>query len=509
MNQYLSIAMTVLFVPFSIGAMPPVHLTQQMHDAFERDGFVIIEDFLTLQQCAELKAEALRIVDGFDEKKHASVFSTKNGHAQMQKDAYFFDSVDKVHCFLEDDVLVDGELVVEKHRAVNKIGHALHDKNPIFEAITFSPSIVQYAVDLGITDPIVLQSMFIFKSAGTGGPVPPHQDATFLYTDPVSVHGFWIALDDATRDNGCMWAMPGSHTRPVDVRFVADEHKKLSFTECFDALAWDETVAVPLEAKKGSLIIFSGKLVHKSHPNRSSTDRNAYTFHVISGDAHYPTDNWLQRPDAPRLRVADTNSRACAYRIELFSGDSFKEYIPFIARMRCEAYREYPYLYEGTLAQEEAYLTWLSRLKHTGIAIAFFNNTPIGFLSGTSLLDFDEHFSGAAALFNKEGLDAATYYYFTDVIIEPEHQGNGLSKKLFDLFESHSHLLGYTNACFVTEAHERHPLKPTDYRDLSPLWTRFGYKKSSMYSVISWDTIGVGGLSTQQEHQLQYWIKRY
>jgi phytanoyl-CoA hydroxylase len=186
---------------------------------------------------------------------------------------------------------------------VNKIGHALHDKNPVFEALTFCPSIVHYAADLGITNPIVVQSMFIFKSAGTGGAVPPHQDATFLYTNPVSVHGFWIALDDATRDNGCMWAMPGSHMRPVNVRFVADEHKKLSFTESFDELPWDDTEAIPLEVKKGSLIIFSGTLVHKSHPNRSLTDRNAYTFHVISGDAHYPADNWLQRPNAPQLRV--------------------------------------------------------------------------------------------------------------------------------------------------------------------------------------------------------------
>ncbi len=54
-----------------------------------------------------------------------------------------------------------------------------------------------------------LQSMYIFKQPSIGGVVVPHQDSTFIHTTPLSCVGLWWALEDATRDNGCLWAMPG------------------------------------------------------------------------------------------------------------------------------------------------------------------------------------------------------------------------------------------------------------------------------------------------------------
>ena len=57
--------------------------------------------------------------------------------------------------------------------------------------------------------------MYIFKQPRIGGEVGCHQDATFLYTDPMTVTGFWFAIEDATLDNGCLWAEPGGHTGPL------------------------------------------------------------------------------------------------------------------------------------------------------------------------------------------------------------------------------------------------------------------------------------------------------
>ncbi|MEL0075872.1 MAG: phytanoyl-CoA dioxygenase family protein, partial [Ilumatobacter sp.] len=68
---------------------------------------------------------------------------------------------------------------------------------------------------IGIPDALALQSMYIFKQPGIGGEVACHQDSTFLYTDPLSVTGFWFALENATVDNGCMWAAPGGHREPL------------------------------------------------------------------------------------------------------------------------------------------------------------------------------------------------------------------------------------------------------------------------------------------------------
>jgi phytanoyl-CoA hydroxylase len=70
--------------------------------------------------------------------------------------------------------------------------------------------------------------------------------------------------------------------------------------DVFDDFSWSENELVPLEVRKGSLILLHGLLPHKSYENKSAQSRHAYTLHVISGRAHYPADNWLQRsPEMP------------------------------------------------------------------------------------------------------------------------------------------------------------------------------------------------------------------
>ena len=86
------------------------------------------------------------------------------------------------------------------------------------------------AADLGLADALVLQSMYIFKQPGIGGEVGCHQDATFLYTDPMTVTGFWFAIEDATLENGCLWAAPGGHRhgglRQVFKRAGGDDRRR-------------------------------------------------------------------------------------------------------------------------------------------------------------------------------------------------------------------------------------------------------------------------------------------
>lgn len=272
-------------------------LTEEMKRCFHEHGFIVLKDFLTFDECQALKNEACALVEKFDIERYCEVFVANK---PSERSDYFAESADKVYCFLEPKALKDGALVCEKKYAVNKIGHALHDKNPIFKKVSFSPRIIQYACDIGITHPLIVQSMVIFKSAYIGDAVPPHQDATFLYTDPVSVNGFWIALDGATIENSCLWVIPGSHKEKLRQRFKKDEQGRLAY-ETFDATPWAHDQFVPVPVEQGSLIIFSGTLAHKSEPNLSSDHRNAYTFHVISGDAQYTEDNWLQRKDMPKL----------------------------------------------------------------------------------------------------------------------------------------------------------------------------------------------------------------
>ena len=91
----------------------------------------------------------------------------------------------------------------------------MHDLDPVFEAFTYTRELATVAADIGLTDPLAVQSMYLFKQPRIGGEVRCHQDATFLYTDPVTVTGFWFAIQDATIDNGCLWAAAGRAPGPA------------------------------------------------------------------------------------------------------------------------------------------------------------------------------------------------------------------------------------------------------------------------------------------------------
>jgi phytanoyl-CoA hydroxylase len=264
-------------------------LTSDELAAWERDGFLVIEDFVAPERCDELRARAHELIAGFDPDEVQSVFSTRE--QTRTSDDYFLTSGDKVRFFVEE----------EDTRTVNKIGHALHDLDPVFDAFSRQQGLADIAKDVGLDQPLLLQSMYILKSPHVGGEVTSHTDHTFLWTDPPSVVGMWVAIEDATLENGCMWALPGGHRLPVRKRF----HTVPGGGTTFDVLV-DEPYPtegeVPLPARKGTLILLHGLLPHRSDANRSDRPRDAYTIHVIDGTAAYAADNWLQRDASLPLR---------------------------------------------------------------------------------------------------------------------------------------------------------------------------------------------------------------
>jgi len=270
--------------------------------SYERNGFLVIEDFASREECERLKRRAEELVRDFDPRGLISIFSTRE-QIRMSDD-YFLDSGDKICFFFEEDAFApDGGLRYARERSINKIGHALHDLDPVFDAFSRKPELAAICADLGYGEPLLLQSMYIFKQPNIGGEVTCHQDATFLYTEPLSVTGFWFALEDATRDNGCMWAIPGGHNPGhklgLKKRFVRAARGGTKF-ETLDDSPWPESMQTPLEVPQGALIILHGLLPHLSHINRSAKSRHAYTLHVIDGACEYPADNWLRRtPDMP------------------------------------------------------------------------------------------------------------------------------------------------------------------------------------------------------------------
>jgi phytanoyl-CoA hydroxylase len=278
-------------------------LSADQIQSYRRDGFLVVPDFASATDRARLRERAVEIVEVWEPSEQRSVFTT-NEQARVS-DGEFLASGSTVWCFFEEDAFgPDGELTQPKQLSINKIGHAQHDLDDEFERFSYDPRLAEIADDIGLVDAHALQSMYIFKQPHIGGEVGCHQDATFLYTDPISVTGFWFAVEDATLENGCLWAAPGGHRGPLRQLFKSGEG---TLMEPLDATPLPEpppggSELVPLEVPAGTLVVLDGRLPHWSDVNRSATSRHAYTLHCISGAAEYPDWNWLQRPADMPLR---------------------------------------------------------------------------------------------------------------------------------------------------------------------------------------------------------------
>jgi phytanoyl-CoA hydroxylase len=260
--------------------------------AWARDGFLVLPGFVEPAACRTLMARAEELTAEAGQQV-VSVFST---HEQERtSDEWFLSSGGEVRAFFEED-----------GAAVNKLGHAMHDLDPVYERFSRTPELAAVTRDLGIEQPLLLQSMHIFKGAHVGGEVTCHQDASFLFTEPVTVVGLWFALEDATIENGCLWAAPGGHRGPLRQRFVRNggDADGTRF-EVLDTTPLPEPgsdALVALEVRAGTLVALHGLLPHWSGPNRSARGRQAYSLHCIDGRAAYPSDNWLRRPPSQPLR---------------------------------------------------------------------------------------------------------------------------------------------------------------------------------------------------------------
>jgi phytanoyl-CoA hydroxylase len=268
-------------------------LTAKMLADFRAQGVIVLEDFVTPARCRALREHTLDLIEQFDPAEVKHVFSAMQ-QTQLG-DSYFEESGDKIRFFFESDAFDEhGELRQSKENSLNKIGHAMHDLDPVFDRFSRTQKLAATVDSLGYRDPVVLQSMYIFKPPRIGGEVYCHQDSTFLYTDPESCIGFWFALEDATIENGCMHFIPGAHKGPLKELHYRDADGKMTF-KTLDATPWPANAALPAEASVGTMVIFDGRAPHLSGPNRSDKSRHAYTLHVIDRRSHYPLANWLQR----------------------------------------------------------------------------------------------------------------------------------------------------------------------------------------------------------------------
>lgn len=270
---------------------------KQLASDYERNGYGVFKNFLTETEVISLRQESSRLIR--EESKRDGKRQIFGNEFNM-KSRYFLESADQICYFFEKEAfdLQTLELKVPEEQSVAKIAHALHCLNPVFKDITTNSKVQEVFKSIGFVDPRVAQSMVIFKNPQVGGAYTPHQDASFLYTEPLQLAGIWLALDDATPENGCLEFIPGSHKWPLYRRFVRTNNTE----DGQDLLEWtapvhefDDHAFVKVPVKKGDMVLIHGLVVHRSAANKSQKSRWIYTFHAFDkGRSTYSDKNWLQ-----------------------------------------------------------------------------------------------------------------------------------------------------------------------------------------------------------------------
>ncbi|KAH8504599.1 hypothetical protein H0E87_012007 [Populus deltoides] len=270
-------------------------LSSDQLDSFNSQGYLVIESFANPEDIESMMKRMNKLLDDFDY-TNVSVFSTKN--QRKVTDDYFYQSAENISFFFEEKAFGDdGSLKQPKQLSINKVGHALHELDPVFKGFSSSEKCSGLLLSLGYKKPVIIQSMYIFKQPGIGGEVVPHQDNSFLYTEPTTCTGMWLALEDATLLNGCLWAIPGSHKNGLVRRFLRGENGVY-----FDqpSPSYDQKDFVPIEVKAGSMVLIHGDLIHQSFENQSLKSRHAYSWHVVDTDGcKWAPENWIRRKVEP------------------------------------------------------------------------------------------------------------------------------------------------------------------------------------------------------------------
>lgn len=195
------------------------------------------------------------------------------------------------------------------------------------------------------------------------------------------------------------------------------------------------------------------------------------------------------------------------YSVKILTSEKLKDILPFVVTQRVLTFSQYPYLYVGDFADEINQFKIFAGAPDSAVAIAYHGETPVGLLTGCSFAQYSPYLADKPSRFTKIGVDPQKCYYIPEIIVLPEHRGHDLSRKLLGALESYAKNLGYEKGCLITESHDKHPLKPDNYKSLDSLWSHLHYKKTPLKVYLDWRTYQPDGTAREQKHKLNFWIK--
>jgi ectoine hydroxylase-related dioxygenase (phytanoyl-CoA dioxygenase family) len=156
-----------------------------------------------------------------------------------------------------------------------------------------------------------MQSMLFIKASGKPGQAW-HQDEIYIPTRDASLTGGWLAMDDATVENGCLWVIPGSSRRRVLYPQKSHDDRRFDCAGVSHQFPHRDEDSVPVEVKAGSLVFFNGYLLHRSLPNHADS---GYRPRLPAGTRPFPAPcatlacGWTPSPPGCRSTPGASRSR--------------------------------------------------------------------------------------------------------------------------------------------------------------------------------------------------------
>ena len=248
---------------------------------FKTNGYLILENAFTSKEVEVLKQESIAICKG----ERGAL--ADGGSEEMVVIDQFMGSKHPhdIPLYRTDEYALQKILCVHFPHKISK---------PVKKTV-FNKKIVNVLTNVIGPNVKCMQSMLFIKSSGKPGQAW-HQDEDYIPTRDRSLIGAWVAIDDATINNGCLWVLPGSHKSGIlwDQTWHGD--RNYDCAELSTGFPYSDDQAVPVEVKAGSVVFFNGYLLHKSLPNKApiGTFRRSLVNHYMSCESFLP---WGKVPD--------------------------------------------------------------------------------------------------------------------------------------------------------------------------------------------------------------------